>query len=150
MKERFLGIILISLFLIQFYAVTSSKEFVCCKRANTCHVKKLFYDKQVLNTYDLDRIERVNWRWKYGKRFRYQQVYIMYKMLNEESVDPITLIKTDFADKKVEKFNEYLKNGEEEFKFNDLQLYLIISTIFTLFFFVPFGVVLLRKDVNLK
>jgi len=145
MKERLLGLILISLFLIQFYAVTSSNEFVCHKSLGTCQVKKLFYDKQVLETYDLNRIERANWRWKYGRKFRYQQVYMMYKMLDNKSIDKITLIKTDFADKKVEKFNEYLKNEEEKFCFNDLQIYLIISTIFTLFFFVPMGVVMLKR-----
>ena len=145
MKERFLGLVLISLFLIQFYAVTSSHEFVCYKSENNCQLKKLFYDKQIIETYELNRIEKANWQWKYGRRFRYQQVYIMYRMLNEENADRITLIKTDFADTKVDKFNEYLKNDEETFKFNDLQLYLIISTIITLFFFVPLGVVMLKK-----
>lgn len=145
MKERFLGLILISLFLIQFYAVTSSKEFVCHKSNNTCQVKKLFYDRQVIDTYDLDRIEKVNWQWKYGTKFKYQQMYIMYKMQDDETVEKIPLIKTDFAEDKVENFKEYLQNDEDEFKFNDLQLYLIISTIFTLFFFVPMGVVMLKR-----
>ena len=105
----------------------------------------MFYDRQILDTYNLDKIEKLNWQWKYGRKFRYQQMYMLYKSENVDNEDRINLIKTDFADKKVEKFNEYLQNDEEEFKFNDLQLYLIISTIFTLFFFVPMGVVMLKK-----
>ena len=134
MKERFCGLILISLFLIQFYAVTSSKEFVCSKSENVCQVKKLFYDKQIIETYDLNKIEKLNWQWKHGRKFRYQQMYMLYKLENVDNGERIELIKTDFADKKVEAFNEFLQNDKDEFKFNDLQLYLIISTIFTLFF----------------
>jgi len=147
MKSRFLGIILISLFLIQFYTVTSSKEFVCYKSENICQVKKLFYDKQIFDTYDLDRIEKLNWEWKYRRKNpRTQQVYMMYKMTDGKNTDRINLINTDFADDKIAEFNKYLKNNEEKYSFNNLLLYSVILTILTLFFFVPLGVVFLKKD----
>jgi len=145
MKEKLAGFVLISLFFIQFYMVTSSNEFVCYKSANTCYVKKFFYDNQILATYDLDKIEKLNWKWEYRRKYRYQQVYMMYKTLDNDSVSQIKLLKTDFASDKIAAFNEYQKNNEETFKFKDLQLFLIITTIFSMVFFIPAGVFLLKN-----
>lgn len=145
MKEKLAGIVLISLFFIQFYIVTNSNEFVCYKSKNTCYVKKFFYDHQILAAYDFDKIEKLNWKWKYGRRCRYQQVYMMYKTSDNETVSQINLLKTDFADDKITDFKAYQKNDEETFKFNDLQIFLIISTIFSMVFFIPAGVVLLKN-----
>lgn len=150
MKEKIVGLVLISIFLLLFSMVTSSKEFVCYKSENTCYVRKLFYDSQIFATYDLDKIEKLNWKWKYSRKSRYQQVYMMYKTPDNNSVSQINLLKTDFADDKITAFNKYQKNDENEFKFNDLQIFLILATLFAMAFFVPAGVVLLKKDARLK
>lgn len=150
MKEKLAGLVLISIFLILFSMVTSSKEFVCYKSENTCYIRKFFYDSQIFATYDLDKIEKLNWKWKYGKKSRFQQVYMMYKTPDDDSVSQINLLKTDFANDKTTAFNEYKKNDEEIFKFNDLQIFLILATLFAMGFFVPAGVVLLKKDARLK
>ena len=145
MIEKLAGLVLISLFFLQFYMVTNSNEFVCYKSENTCYVKKLFYDNKIAATYNLDKIEKLNWKWQYRRKSRYQKVYMIYKTSDNESVSQINLLETDFANDKITAFNEYQKNEEETFKFNDLHIFLMIATIFSMVFFIPAGVVLLKN-----
>lgn len=143
--NKLIGFIFIALFFVQFYAITSSKEFVCSKAENSCQFRKLFYQNQVFKTYDLDNIDNAGWYWKKTKRFPVQQVYVIQKFVDGEKTVKTELLNTDFATNKTSEFNEYLKNDVDTFSIKEVHFLLIIATLLTAFFLIPFGVVLMKR-----
>lgn len=143
--NKLIGFIFIALFFVQFYAITSSREFVCSKTENSCKLRKLFYQNQVLETYDFDNIESANWYWTKGKRFPVQQVYVVQKFVDGETSVKTNVLSTDFANGKVESFNTYLKNDVEEFSLKENHILLILTTLLTAFFLIPLGVVMMKE-----
>ena len=144
--DKLIGVFFIALFFLLFFQFVSSKELVCSKNLGECYLRKVFYQEQILDTFDMDLTEGAFCKYKSNVGLKGISASTFYLKTENQKVK---IFKTDFCNKKVESFNKYLKNDTEEYKMREFRIFNILMLILSLVVFVPMGVVMLKGRVEI-
>ena len=129
--NKVVGFILVLIFFLSFFDFVNSKEL------GECYLRKVFYQEQILDKFDLDFVKYATCKNRQGKNDD-QKFYV--KTENRE----VEVFKTDFCHLKEKSFNEYLKNNVDEYKMREITVKDVILLILSVVIFIPAGVVLMK------
>lgn len=135
--NKVVGFILVLIFFLSFFDFVNSKELVCSKKLGECYLRKMFYQEQVFDKFDLDFAQSATCNPKKGK---YSTSKFYVKTENKE----VEIFKTDFCFLKEKSFNEYLNNNVDEYKMRELSVTKMILLILSVVIFIPVGVVMMK------
>ena len=139
--NKVVGFILVLIFFLSFFDFVNSKELVCSKKLGECYLRKVFYQEQILDKFDLDFVKYATCKNRQSKNDD-QKFYV--KTENRE----VEVFKTDFCHLKEKSFNEYLKNNVDEYKMREITVKDVILLILSVVIFIPAGVVMLNGKVE--
>lgn len=135
--NKVVGFILVLIFFLSFFDFVNSKELVCSKKLGECYIRKMFYQEQVSDKFDLDFAKYAACKDRQGKNTNKK---FFVKTENRE----VEVFKTDFCHLKEKSFNEYLKNNVDEYKMREITIKDVILLILSVVIFIPVGVVLMK------
>lgn len=144
--DKLIGIFFIALFFLLFFQFISSKELVCSKKLGECYLRKVFYQEQVLDTFDMDLTQGAFCKYKSNVGLKGVSSSTFYLKTENQKAK---IFKTDFCNKKADSFNTYLKNDAEDYKMREFRIFNILMLILSLVVFVPMGVVMLKGKVEI-
>ena len=144
--DKLIGIFFIALFFLLFFEFISSKELVCSKKLGECYLRKVFYQEQVLDTFDMDLTQGAFCKYKSNVGLKGVSSSTFYLKTENQKTK---IFKTDFCNKKADSFNTYLKNDTEDYKMREFRIFNILLLILSLVVFVPMGVVMLKGKVEI-